>query len=176
MNTVKPGFIELALKTAVVHTLTYAGMGMLAYNFLDYAARFASPTFACWMRPTSDLLVAVGPLFQPLRGLIFALVFYPLRPLLFGRKNGWLIMGWMLVGLGIFSTFGPAPGSVEGLLYTVIPAWEQLSGLFEVVPQAFLLAFILTYWVDHPARWLNWVLGIAFVGLAAMMIMGLLVR
>jgi hypothetical protein len=31
------------------------------------------------MRPMTDPLVIAGPLFQPLRGLVFALVFYPLR-------------------------------------------------------------------------------------------------
>ncbi|MGC2662378.1 MAG: hypothetical protein WA324_30810 [Bryobacteraceae bacterium] len=46
-----------------------------------------------------------GPLLQPIRGLIFALVFYPLRACLFERRNGWLLMSKILVALGILSTF-----------------------------------------------------------------------
>jgi hypothetical protein len=33
-----------------------------------------------------------------------------------------------LVLVGIFSTFGPAPGSIEGLVCTVLPAARQLIG------------------------------------------------
>ncbi len=94
-----------------------------------------------------EVIVMAGPLFAPIRGLIFALAFYPLRETLFGRKKGWLIVWWLLVALGILSTFGPAPGSVEGMLYTVIPITQQLSGWLEVIPQALLLSVILFYWV-----------------------------
>ena len=92
-------FPALAGKTIVSHTLTYFLMGVLAAHFLNYAAMMAQP--GSGMRPITSPWVMAGPLFQPLRGLIFALVFYPLRSVLFGRKNGLLLMGWMLVALGI---------------------------------------------------------------------------
>ena len=126
------GFVGLAVKAIVVHTLTYFLMGLLASTFLNYAERFTRPEMLCWMRSTDDPLVMAGPLLQPIRGLVFALVFYPLRAVLFGKKNGWLIMWWTLVGLGILSTFGPPPGSVEGLIYTRIPVLDQLAGWLEV--------------------------------------------
>jgi hypothetical protein len=45
-----------------------------------------------------------------------------------------------------------------------------------VVPQAFLLAFGLHYWVNHPEqKWLNWVLGILFTLMILMVGLGLLV-
>jgi hypothetical protein len=73
-------------------------------------------------------------------------------------------MWWTLVGLGILSTFGPPPGSVEGMIYTVIPIEDQLLGLLEVVPQALLFSVILVYWIKHPKkRWLDWLLGTVFV-------------
>jgi hypothetical protein len=101
----------------------------------------------------------------------------PLREILFRNKNGWLAMWWTLVALGILSTFGPAPGSVEGMLYTVIPISDQLAGWLEVVPQALLLSAILFYWVNHPEKkWLNWVMGVAFVLLILMSVAGLLTR
>ncbi len=118
-----------------------------------------------------------GPLFQPLRGLIFALVFYPLRELLFGRKNGWLLMAWMLIALGILSTFGPASGSIEGMIYTPVPIQFQLRGLVVVVPQVLLLPALLCYWVNRPGKkWLNWLLGIVFFIMMALSILGLLTR
>lgn len=74
-----------------------------------------------------------------------------------------------LVVLGIFSTFGPAPGSIEGLIYTNIPMNFQLLGLIEVILQALLLSVILFWWVNHPEKkWVNWIMGLAF-GLALLM-------
>jgi len=172
MNDSGPSFLGLAAKTIVVHTLTYFLMGILAFNFLNYEEAFARPEMACWMRPTDDPMVTAGVLFQPLRGLVFALAFYPLRGILFGRRNGWLIMWWLLVALGILSTFGPAPGSIEGLVFTVIPI--SIRGYLEVVPQALLLSASLFYWVKYPTkRWVNWVLGIAFFFALLLPVLGL---
>lgn len=117
-----------------------------------------------------------GPLFQPIRGFIFALIFYPLRSYLFGR-SGWLLMGWMLIALGILSTFAAAPGSIEGMVYTTIPILQQLKGWLEVVPQALLLSALLCYWVTHPQRkWLSWLLGVLFFLTMALLVLGLLAR
>lgn len=177
MNNNQPGFLALAAKTIVAHSVTYFFMGILASTFLNYAERFARPEMACWMRQLDDPLIMAGPLFQPIRGLIFALAFFPLREILFGKKNGWLIMWWTLVALGILSTFGPPPGSIEGMIYTRIPILDQLTGWLEVVPQALLLSVILFYWVNHPEKkWLNWVMGVVFFLLLLMPIAGLLMR
>ncbi len=164
MNTDRPTFFGLAVKAIVVHSVSYALMGLLALMFLNYADKYTAPYMACWMRQLGDPIVTAGIWFQPLRGLIFALAFYPLREILFGKKNGWLVMWWLLVALGILSTFGPAPSSVEGLIFTVIPIPDQVSWWLEVVPQALLLSVGLYYWVNHPEKkWLNWALGAAFV-------------
>ena len=167
-------FPSLAAKTMVCHTITYLLMGVLAAHFLNYAAEFAKPDSG--MRQVSDRMVMAGPLFQPIRGLVFALVFYPLRACLFGRKHGWLLMTWMLVALGILSTFGPASGSIEGMIYTPVPPLYQLRGWLEVVPQAALLSALLCYWVNRPKRWLNWSLGVIFFVGMAMPVLGLLVK
>lgn len=177
MNNNQPGFLALAAKTIVAHSVTYFFMGILASTFLNYAERFARPEMACWMRQLDDPLIMAGPLLQPIRGLIFALAFYPLREILFGRKSGWLMMWWLLVALGILSTFGPPPGSIEGMIYTRIPILDQLVGWLEVVPQALLLSGILFYWVNHPEKkWLNWVMGVFFFVVNLMLVAGLLVR
>jgi hypothetical protein len=175
MDNPQPRFPALAAKTMVCHTLTYFIMGALAAHFLNYAALMARPESG--MRPFTSPWVMAGPLFQPLRGLVFALVFYPLRGCLFGRKNGWLLMGWMLIALGILSTFGPASGSIEGMIYTPVPILSQLRGWLEVVPQALMLSALLCYWVNHPGKkWLNWLLGIVFFIMMALPILGLLTR
>jgi hypothetical protein len=175
MENPQPRLPSLIVKTMVCHTLTYFIMGALAAYFLNYAALMARPDSG--MRPMTSPWVMAGPLFQPLRGLVFALVFYPLRQCLFGRKNGWLLMGWMLIALGILSTFGPASGSIEGMIYTPVPILSQLRGWWEVVTQALLLSALLCYWVNHPGKkCLNWLLGIVFFIMMALPILGLLTR
>lgn len=175
MSQDRASLSTLTVKTAVVHTVTYFAAGILAYNLADYQQAFSEPPLSYFMRPTTDPAVMMGPLFQPIRGVIFALAFYPFREVLFTRKNGWLILWWLLVALGILSTFGPAPGSVEGMIYTIIPVMSQILGLWEVLLQSFLLATLLVFWVNHPEkRWLNWTLGVLFVVLMALPILGLL--
>lgn len=168
-------FPGLAARTMVCHTITYFVMGILAAHFLNYAALMARPDSA--MRPFTSPWVMAGPLFQPIRGMVFALVFYPLRSCLFGRKHGWLLMGWMLIALGILSTFGPASGSIEGMIYTPTPILQQLRGWWEVVSQALLLSALLCYWVNHSEKkWLNWLLGTVFFIMMALPVLGLLTR
>ena len=159
----------------VCHTITYVIVGMIAMHFLHYAEMMAKP--GSGMRPMSSPWVMAGPLFQPLRGLLFATVFWPLRSCLFGRKHGWLVMGWMLVALGIIGTFAAPAGSLEGAIYTPVPILDHVKGWREIVPQALLLSALLCYWTGNPVRkWLNWLLGVVFFVLMALPALGLLVR
>jgi hypothetical protein len=175
MHTRRPTFGGIALKTIVVHTVTYFAVGLFAFVAFDYSSRFADPSLSCFMRQTDHPLVAAGPLFQPIRGLLFGIVFYRLRDVLFRGRDGWFSMWVMLVLVGIFSTFGPTPGSVEGLIYTTLPIGGQLSGLIEVLLQSLLLSIVTTYWVTHPnVRWLNWVLGVVFVIVLVLPALGLI--
>lgn len=165
----------LTLKTVIVHTVTYFVAGVLAYTLGGYEKSFSQPPLSYFMRPTSDPLVMAGPLFQPIRGVIFASAFYPLRDILFGQRRGWVILWWLLLALGVLSTFGPAPGSVEGLIYTIISPVSQILGLWEVLLQSLLFSFILFYWVNHPEKkWLSWTLGAAFSIVVILGLLGLL--
>jgi hypothetical protein len=169
-------FSTLAIKTIVVHTVTYFMAGVMAYTLGDYERTFAEAPLSYFMRPTTDAWVMAGPLLQPIRGLIFALAFFPLREVLFARRNGWLILWWVLVALGILSTFGPSPGSVEGMIYTIIPLSAQILGIWETVLQTLLFSVLLFHWVNRPEqRWLDWVLGIAFAIVMILPALGLVV-
>jgi hypothetical protein len=172
-----PGFWAIVLKTVVVHTVTYFLAGLVAMLALGYRQRFAEPPLAALILPTDDPRVMAGPLFQPLRGMLFGLVFYTLRPVVFRRPDGWLVLWLVLVVVGVVSTFGPSPGSVEGMIYTTLPWGAHLFGLPEVLAQAGLLAGVLWYWVNHPERrWLGWSLGVAFALALALPALGLLAQ
>jgi hypothetical protein len=65
----------------------------------------------------------------------------------------------VLVGFGILGTFGPSPGSFEGLIYT----------------QLLRLSWLAFYWVNHPEkRWLTWLLVVLFFLVLLFSILGLL--
>lgn len=163
MHQRRPTLWGITLKTVITHTVTYFVVGLLAFIVFDYTTRFANPAFRFFLRQTNEPLVAAGPLFQPIRGFLFGIVLYLLREVLFRGRDGWLRMWIMLVFVGIFSTFGPAPGSIEGLIYTTLPVRGQLVGLTEVLLQSLLLSVITYSWVrSRDGRWLNWIMGMLF--------------
>ena len=163
MNNHKLTLWSSILKTIVVHTITYFLMGILSFMFFDYSTQYADTSLRLLMRQTSEPLVMAGPLFQPIRGVLFGIAFYLLRETLFDKKNGWLVTWVVLIIIGVLSTFGPAPGSIEGLIYTVLPLSSHLMGQPEIYLQSLLLSAGLYYWVNHPEKkWINWVLGVVF--------------
>jgi hypothetical protein len=164
-------------KTAIIHTLTYFVVGLIAFSLFNYSARFADPALGSLMRQTDDPLVQAGVLFQPIRGILFGLVFFLLRDVIFRHKYGWLILWVTLVVVGILSTFGTAPGSIEGLIYTKVSFEGLWGGLIEVLSQSFIFSILVFTWVKHPEkRWLNWALGILFFIALLLPALGLLAR
>ena len=163
METPRVTPVTVILKTIVAHTVTYFLMGVLAFNVLDYTTLYAGQAVAGFLRPTSDPIVTAGPLVQPVRGLLFGVVFYWLRRPFFERRNGWLVLWATLVVIGILSPFVAAPGSLEGVVYTTVPFSFHLISLPEVLLQTLLFSSLLYYWINHPGkRWLSWCLGIVF--------------
>jgi hypothetical protein len=157
-------FWGITLKTIVTHTITYFLMGFLSFVIFDYSTQYAETSLKLLMRQTTEPIVMAGPLFQPIRGFLFGIAFYLLREVFFGRKFGWLIMWVVLIIFGILSPFGPSPGSIEGMIFTVLPLSSHMTGQLEVYLQSLLLSVITYYWVNHPEKkWLNWALGIVFL-------------
>jgi hypothetical protein len=73
VNQTRPTVLEVLAKAIVTHTVTYFIMGLLASAILDYAGFFSQSSLSVMMRPTNDLWVMLGPLFQPIRGSSSAL-------------------------------------------------------------------------------------------------------
>ncbi len=163
-------------RAVVVHTVTYFIAGLLALTLLNYKALWAEPGLNGFMRPFDDPIVMAGLLFQPFQGLLCGAVFYLLRKQYFSTQYGWLTMWVVIAVLGIFSTFGPAPGSIEGLIFTTLPLRIQLWGFHsEVLAQSLGLSGILFYWVRHTKkRWLTWALTGVFFMVLVLPTLGLL--
>jgi hypothetical protein len=176
MNADVPTLTETIVKTMVSHTITYFLVGALAFLTLDYAKTvYSDPSVAASSRPVFDPMVMAGPLFQPIRGLLFGVVFYLLRERFFRRSRGWLILCVTLVVIGIIGQFTGGLGSIEGLVYSRVPVSYQLLLLPEVFIQSFLLSVLLFYWIHHPKKWLNWVMGVAFLLILIFPALGLMV-
>ena len=92
---------------------------------------------------------------QIIRGIVFALVLWPFRKVLFDEKYGWFMLWALFLGLAILSTSGPTPGSIEGIIYTKIPISAQLLYLPEVIIQTFLFSVFLIYWFRKPLKAFN---------------------
>ena len=168
-------FSAIAIKTAIVHTVTYFVIGLLSFLVLDYSAKYADPAVAVALRPTNHPLVNAGPLFQTLRGFLFGIAFYALRDAIFPKPRGWLTLWLVLLIVGVISPFSAAPGSIEGVVYSTLPFWFHLMSLPELVIQTFLFAFLTHYWVNHPEkRWLNISLGILFTIIILLVLLGAL--
>lgn len=166
-------FVPLAVRTVVCHTITYFVMGLLAYKLLNYEAIINNPCSG--MRMTTSLWVILGAPLQMFRGILFASIFYLFRDELFRRNRGWLVMAWLLIGVGILGTFAAPGGSLEGFIFTTTPPLLQMRGWLEVVPQAVLLSALLVYWVRHPGRkGLNWGLSAAYVIAAGLPLLALI--
>jgi len=126
------------------------------------------------MLPPSSKWVAVGPALQVIRGLIFALCLYPFRRVFLDEPRGWLKLWGLLVGLVILSTAVPAPGSVEGMIYTKIPVRTQILGLHETLGQSLAFSILLVLWYRRPHRAWGVVMSIATVLVLLMSLAGAL--
>src|SRR5512136_1769913 len=166
----------ITIKTIVTHSVTYFLIGWLAYTFFSHVSLPGGGGPYPVIRPVSDPLVMAGTALQIIRGMLFGIVFYLLREPFFNKKNAGLVIWLTLVALGILGTFGPASGSLEGMIFTYQPLLGHLYGLPEILLQSLFLSLILFYWVNHPQKkWLNWVMAIAFLVLMSFPIIGLLV-
>jgi len=89
------------------------------------------------------LMAVVG---QILRGLAFALVFYPFYNILFESARGRLILFGAMWGIALFGSVEPQPGSIEGIIYTTISFTEHLYALTSIALQMLLFVWLFFKW------------------------------
>jgi hypothetical protein len=90
--------------------------------------------------------VTAGPLFNIIRGLLFGSVLYPFRDTLVARKWGWVNLWALFLVFALFSTIGPGPGSIEGLIYTNVPMRHHLITPWEGMVQTLVFSLLLIRW------------------------------
>jgi hypothetical protein len=146
------------------HMITYFVMGLIASSLLNYKEAFENPPLSYLMKPIDSTWVAIGPVLQIFRGLVFSIALWLFKDSFLYKKYGWAKLWLLIVGLSILSATGPTPGSIEGLIYTSIPWTSQFKGYFEVLPQTLLFSLLVFYWYKKPKRLWN-VISIVLVSL-----------
>ena len=143
--------LAFGTKVTVAHVLTYILCGFAALFLFDYQ----SSVEAIGMRPLDDPIVGLAPVFQIVRGALFALVLWLIRPAFMERKHGWLVVWAVIAIVGIFNTPAPSPDSIEGFIYlapTDAPLGISIGGTLEILAQTLLFSVAATWWVKRPAR------------------------
>jgi membrane protein CcdC involved in cytochrome C biogenesis len=144
------------------HMISYFVMGLIASILLDYRVAFENPPLSYLMRSIDSPWVAAGPILQVIRGLIFSVVLWIIKDSFLFKEYGWLKLWGLIVGLSVLSSTGPAPGSIEGMIYTKIPIVDQIKGYIEVIPQTLLFSLSLNYWYVKPKKAWN-IISVALV-------------
>lgn len=174
MNSITIKWKVFAWRIVAVHTLTYFFIGLLAMNIFNYEAVFATGNLASFMKPIDSPWVALGPGLQILRGLIFAIVLWPFKSVFLNGESGWFKLWLLFIGLSILSTFGPALGSIDGMIYTTVPISQQLLFLPELLIQSLLLSLLVTGWHNKPKKLYNIIAVILLIAILLMSIAGYL--
>jgi len=100
------------------------------------------------IRPLDEISMGAVLIGQMIRGLLLGIVIWWMKDSIIGRKWGWLKLWAILVILGIFNTYGPAHGSIQGMIYLApiedMPVSMSL-GILEVMAQPLLFSIVVTF-------------------------------
>jgi len=155
------------------HTIAYFVAGIFAVVVINYRELYATKIISSFMLPVDTPIVALGPLLQIFRGIIIALILFPLRKTFFEEKKGLLKLGLVVIGLSLLSTIGPTMGSFDGYIYTKIPYMYQILGYPEAIIYVLLFIGILGLSIKYAHKTIITILSILFtVLICAMSIMG----
>jgi len=125
-------------------------------------------------RATDSLSVAAGPLFNIFRGLLFGLVLYPFREMLITKKWGWVFLWALFLVLALFSTIGPGPGSIKGLIYTNVTLSHHLLTPWEGILQTLVFSLLLIRWEKSTSKRLTQILVLLSIMLLAGIVPGVI--
>ena len=133
-------------KVIAAHVITYAVVTIMAMPLtLDYAESMME---LMGFKPLDEISMGAVLFAQIIRGLLLAIVIWWIKDSIIGKKLAWLKLWAILVILGIFNTYGPAQGSIQGLIYLApierLPVSASL-GMLEILAQPLLFSIVVTY-------------------------------
>ena len=90
--------VKIIWRITYAHVIAFFFAGMFAMLFMNYEELYITEPLSFFMRPTTDPIVGLGMALQLFRGIIVALVIYPLRKAFFEEKYGYLKLGLIVLG------------------------------------------------------------------------------
>lgn len=134
-------------KVIIAHIITYIVVGAISSGLLNYEANLLE---IFGLRNPVEIGFLTIVFAQIVRGFLLGIVIWWIKDSIIGKKLAWLKLWVILVILGIFNTYAPASGSIEGFVYLDftrfgdLPPYMSLSAL-EVLVQPLLFSIIVTY-------------------------------
>jgi len=136
------------MKVMAAHVITYAVVTLIAmpltFNYADSVVELMG------FRPLDEISMGAVLIGQIIRGLMLGMVIWWIKDSIIGKKWSWLKLWAILVILGIFNTYGPAHGSIQGLIYLSPIEIEDMPvsmslGMLEVMAQPLLFSIVVTF-------------------------------
>jgi hypothetical protein len=169
----KSNVVKYFWQIMYAHTIAYFVAGIFSVVVINYRDLYSTEIISSFMHPVNTPIVALGPFLQIFRGIIIALILFPLRKTFFEEKNGLLKLGLIVIGLSLLSTIGPTIGSFEGYIYTKIPYMYQILGYPEAIIYVLLFVGILAVSIKYAHKKITTILSILIMALICLMsIMG----
>ena len=141
--------VRFFTKVILAHVTTYFIAGLIASQAL-HSEHFEYYVEIMGFKPMDEINGLALMLGQVVRGFLLGIVIWWFRDSIIGRKFAWLKLWGILVILGILNTYGPAHGSIEGLIYLDATRLEGMPGnallsMLEVLIQPLLFSLIVTF-------------------------------
>ncbi len=178
-TTKSSNIAEFIGRVTLVHFLSYSLIGALFFalglNVMVIYENNPDPAMQGYQeifRATDSALVAAGPLLNVIRGVLFGLVLYPFRETLITRRWGWVYLWALFLVLAQFSTIGPGPGSIEGLIYTHVPLSHHLLTPWEGALQTLVFSLLLVRWEKSTSKRMSQIIVLFSIILSAGIVMG----
>ena len=133
-------------KATAAHFVTYIVCGMVAFSLFGYGDFVEAIGF----KPMAEITMPTIVIGQLVRGILFGVAIWWIRDCVVGKKLGWLKLWGILVILGIFNTYGPNMGSIEGMIYLDLSKYggvpvNGLLSFLEITVQPLLFSIIVTF-------------------------------
>lgn len=141
--------MEFIFKVTVAHFVTYLVCGMLFSTLFNYETLFELGNAKYFMKDFHGSSSLIGPFVQIIRGLLLGFILLILKDNVLSGKRAWLHLWIIFAGLGIICTPGPAPFSIEGVVYSQLPLEFHLKAAPEILVQTLLFSL----WVTGDFKW-----------------------
>ena len=138
------------VKVIFAHVITYWVFALIAMpltmDYIDIIVELMG------FKPIEEINMTGVMIGQIIRGFLFAIVIWWIKDSIIGKKLAWLKLWAILIILGIFNTYSPAQGSIQGMIYLApiegIPASMSI-GFLEILAQPLVLSIVVcTNWKE----------------------------